>query len=334
MERINKFLTCTTSTKEADESENKMLIPSYGQYFTIAASHGYDIKPASMNICRTDGTNKTVQQTVSEPSGSVVLPNEHIEPFQHYFPSLQYALHKLQPLILSIPGSTIEDNRYSVSFHYRNVPVILHPRMETVLTDWLKMYNEKRRNEKSTGPKPKYYPLELRPGKLVWEIRPAVDWGKGHAVMYILKNIYQCIKDTGTGPTVVKNRNNHCNGNHPEDQLVVPRYSDSVTRTTVICIGDDHTDEDMFRGIREAEQKGMITKAYPILVHSYSSVDTTATTVVTEGSFMNTVSSPVALGSNIHSMMPISRSTYAKAYLNDPTEVSLFLRQLLQATKE
>ena len=57
--------------------------------------------------------------------------------------------------------------------------------------------------------------LEIRPAKKAWEIRPRVDWNKGDAIKLLLRNT-------------------------------------SADRPSVVCAGDDWTDEDMFGAAPDA----------------------------------------------------------------------------------
>ncbi|CAL5097918.1 unnamed protein product [Urochloa decumbens] len=70
-----------------------------------------------------------------------------------------------------IIGATIEDNKYSVSVHYRNVADEDKLRVEEVVNN--------ARNEHS---------LTLTQGHMVYELSPP-NWNKGHAVNYLLKTL-------------------------------------------------------------------------------------------------------------------------------------------------
>ena len=98
------------------------------------------------------------------------------------------------------PGCTLEENKYSVSVHYRNVDEADQLIVENLLDDVLSAFPE----------------LVRKDGKKVMEVRLGLDWNKGKAVDWIL-------------------RNTNCN---PENCFV-------------IYIGDDVTDEDAFRTLRD-----------------------------------------------------------------------------------
>lgn len=87
-----------------------------------------------------------------------------------WLPSLKSAweeLVKLQPLF---PGSSIEDNLLSISFHYRKV-------------DPSKVQDVARKVDEIV----KRHGLIRTSGKMVYEVRPLFDWHKGKAVEYLLE---------------------------------------------------------------------------------------------------------------------------------------------------
>ncbi|XP_030532938.1 trehalose-phosphate phosphatase A [Rhodamnia argentea] len=111
-----------------------------------------------------------------------------------------------------IEGVTVENNKFCVSVHYRNVD---HK-------DWKEVA------ARVNGILKEYPHLRLTHGRKVLEVRPVIDWDKGKAVMFLLESLglSKC-----------------------ED--VLPIY-----------IGDDRTDEDAFKVLREGN------RGYGILVSS------------------------------------------------------------------
>ena len=95
-------------------------------------------------------------------------------------------------------GVWIEDKKFTLSIHFRNLPV----REEATFRTLIRFFKQKYRR----------YPIIWTQGKKVVEIRPSIYWGKGETVMYLLK------KDRGALP---------------------------------MAIGDDQTDEDMFRVLKK-----------------------------------------------------------------------------------
>jgi trehalose-phosphatase len=98
------------------------------------------------------------------------------------------------------PGVALEESKYCVSVHYRNADEADHLLVENMLDEMLAAFPD----------------LVRRDGKKVMEVRLGIDWNKGKAVDWILRN-------TNCDPT-------NC---------------------FVIYIGDDVTDEDAFRTVRE-----------------------------------------------------------------------------------
>eukprot|EP00658_Telonema_sp_P-2_P023179 TRINITY_DN19282_c0_g1_i6.p1 TRINITY_DN19282_c0_g1~~TRINITY_DN19282_c0_g1_i6.p1 ORF type:complete len:672 (+),score=180.90 TRINITY_DN19282_c0_g1_i6:105-2120(+) len=115
-----------------------------------------------------------------------------------YQPALLDAQQVLQKMLAEIGGMLIEDNTFSISVHYRNVSESDRPLVEAAVQEVL-----------STRPM-----LRMTNGKMVYELRPSVDWHKGKAVEWLLHVIRQ---------------------DYPGTEIV-PIY-----------IGDDVTDEDAFR---------------------------------------------------------------------------------------
>lgn len=136
----------------------------------LAASHGHDL---------------------AGPFATLAVGTEHL-------PALAAARDALRAALAGVPGADVEDNRFSVTVHYRNVPAAhvdgvkaaVHGYMTTVGTE--------------CG-------LLVRPGNCVLECRPAMAWDKGRAAA-----------------------------------LLVAAMGADRDSVTVVAIGDDLTDEDMF----------------------------------------------------------------------------------------
>ena len=101
---------------------------------------------------------------------------------------------KLRGDLSNVPGILIEDKNYTLSIHYRTISREYYPFFNQEIERFRKQYS--------------HWPLVWRRGKKVWEVRPAVRWGKGELALYLTK------KFPGALP---------------------------------IVIGDDDTDEDMFK---------------------------------------------------------------------------------------
>ncbi|MBZ0170102.1 putative glycosyl hydrolase/MT2062 [Candidatus Methylomirabilis lanthanidiphila] len=108
---------------------------------------------------------------------------------------------QLASLVAEIPGVLVEDKGLSVSLHYRLVPHRLESHLMGVFAR--KIFPLAR----SSG-------LTVLHGKKVIELRPRLNWTKGHAALWVIKQIRR--------------------------RSVLPIY-----------IGDDVTDEDAFRTLAE-----------------------------------------------------------------------------------
>jgi len=101
----------------------------------------------------------------------------------------------------------IENKRYTLSVHFRNVPGWMTPLVKNTVEGVVRPYAKL---------------LKTAPGKKVIEVRPNVDWSKGHAVIRVLETL---------------------------------RPSRSVL---VVYIGDDLTDEDAFRMLPRSAIKVLV----------------------------------------------------------------------------
>jgi trehalose-phosphatase len=108
---------------------------------------------------------------------------------------------RLQTKLEGIPGILIEDKGYTLSVHYRLANQAARRNAARVLSGQL-------------GPMIHQRLIQIRRGKSVWELRPPVEWDKGKAVSWILRQ--------------------------PGFKGRWPLY-----------IGDDETDQDAFRAIRD-----------------------------------------------------------------------------------
>lgn len=112
----------------------------------------------------------------------------------HFCPVLEQCVHDLADKLANIPGAEIEDNRLTVSMHYRHVSCCCHhdtlmgrkgteindtvcdqqvaPTLQSVVEGIIDDY---------TTHQPS---LVKKHGKKVFELRSQVDWNKGRAVLY------------------------------------------------------------------------------------------------------------------------------------------------------
>ena len=108
---------------------------------------------------------------------------------------------RLQDEVGSVPGLRIEPKRASVAVHYRLVATEDRDRVVKSVQTLLAEHPDE---------------IALTPGKMVYEIKPNVDWDKGKAVLHLIDVL----------------------GFGGDD--VIPLY-----------LGDDITDEDAFRALRD-----------------------------------------------------------------------------------
>lgn len=129
-------------------------------------------------------------------------PGWHVEKegAEVYLSMLDGAEDELKETLASIPGVVLERKRFSLAVHYRKVPESLHDVVEQAVANAAEHYPE----------------LRKTPGKMVYELRPGMEWNKGEAVLWFLKELGL------------------------ERSEAMPVY-----------IGDDLTDEDAFQALRD-----------------------------------------------------------------------------------
>jgi len=111
-------------------------------------------------------------------------------------PVLNIILREAERRLKHIPGIRVDDKGLSASVHFRGVRPDRIPEIRRILREII-----------PTGPAR----LKLTRGKKVFEIRPAISWDKGQAVLCLLKRL------------------------------------DPQGRAMPVYLGDDRTDEDAFR---------------------------------------------------------------------------------------
>ncbi|KAJ4712820.1 Trehalose 6-phosphate phosphatase [Melia azedarach] len=171
-----------------------------------AGSHGMDIMGPVAHTMSDDHPNciKSTDQMGKE----VTL----FQPAREFIPMIQEVLKILVENTKSIKGAKVENHKFCVSVHYRNVDEKNWPTIAQCVHDIIKDYPR----------------LRLTHGRKVLEVRPVIDWNKGKAVEFLLESLGLSNSDD-----------------------VLPIY-----------IGDDKTDEDAFKVLREKN------RGYGILVSS------------------------------------------------------------------
>ena len=107
---------------------------------------------------------------------------------------------ELKTIFSDMPGIQVEDKGYSLSVHYRQAQRGERQRAARMFSRKMRPYEDQKQ-------------VRIYHGKAVWEVRPPIEWHKGHAVIWVLKQ------------PVFRGR--------------WPLY-----------MGDDTTDQDAFRAIR------------------------------------------------------------------------------------
>ncbi|KAF6162636.1 hypothetical protein GIB67_003182 [Kingdonia uniflora] len=121
-----------------------------------AGSHGMDIKGPTKSSKYKKGNQAVLFQPASE-----------------FLPMINEINKALIEKTKSIPGATVENNKFCVSVHYRNVEEKSWSGLAEQVKSVMKEY-------------PK---LKLTQGRMVLEIRPTIKWDKGKAVEFLLESL-------------------------------------------------------------------------------------------------------------------------------------------------
>ncbi|XP_041002685.1 trehalose-phosphate phosphatase A [Juglans microcarpa x Juglans regia] len=171
-----------------------------------AGSHGMDIIGPVRETISDDHPNCI--RSMDEQGKEVNL----FQPAGEFLSMINEVFRSLVECTKDIRGAKVENNKFCVSVHYRNVDEKSWTVVAQCVHDVLKDYPR----------------LRLTHGRKVLEVRPVINWDKGKAVTFLLESL-------GLG--------------HSDD--VLPIY-----------VGDDRTDEDAFKVLREGN------RGYGILVSS------------------------------------------------------------------
>ncbi|KAL4574892.1 hypothetical protein LXL04_021732 [Taraxacum kok-saghyz] len=123
------------------------------------------------------------------------------QPASEFLPMIDEVFTSLVEITKDIKGAKVENNKFCISVHYRNVDEKSWQTIAQYVQNILKQYPR----------------LRLTHGRKVLEVRPVLKWDKGKAVEFLLESLGL----------------SNC-----EDVLA-------------IYIGDDRTDEDAFKFLRE-----------------------------------------------------------------------------------
>lgn len=145
------------------------------------------------------------------------------QPASEFLPMINEVFVTLVEITKNIEGAKVENNKFCVSVHYRNVDEKSWTTVAEYVQDTLKRYPR----------------LRLTHGRMVLEIRPVLKWDKGKAVEFLLESLGL----------------SNCDD-------VVPIY-----------VGDDRTDEDAFKFLREGERGfGILVTPAPKESNAYYSL--------------------------------------------------------------
>uniref|UniRef100_A0A0E0CPD2 Trehalose 6-phosphate phosphatase n=1 Tax=Oryza meridionalis TaxID=40149 RepID=A0A0E0CPD2_9ORYZ len=115
--------------------------------------------------------------------------------------SSEKVTNSLLQVVSGIEGATVENNKFCVSVHYRNVAEKDWKLVARLVNEVLEAFPR----------------LKVTNGRMVLEVRPVIDWDKGKAVEFLLQSL-----------------------GLDDSENVIPIY-----------IGDDRTDEDAFKVLRQ-----------------------------------------------------------------------------------
>ncbi|CAM0944631.1 unnamed protein product [Alopecurus aequalis] len=151
-----------------------------------AGCHGMDIMTSSANY--EHNTEKGKEANLFQPA-------------REFMPMIDEVSKSLLEVTSGIEGARIENNKFCMSVHYRNVDEKDWKRVARLVNEVLEGFPR----------------LKVTNGRMVLEIRPVIDWDKGKAVEFLLQSL-----------------------GLSDSENVIPIY-----------IGDDRTDEDAFKVLRE-----------------------------------------------------------------------------------
>ncbi|OAY30495.1 trehalose-phosphate phosphatase A isoform X1 [Manihot esculenta] len=160
-----------------------------------AGSHGMDIMGPVRQYISDDQPNSV--RSTDEQGKEVNL----FQPASEFLPMIDEVYSSLVENTKYIKGVKVENNKFCVSVHYRNVDDKSWKSVAQCVYDVIKNYPR----------------LRLTHGRMVLEVRPVINWNKGKAVTFLLESLGL----------------SNCDD-------VLPIY-----------VGDDRTDEDAFKVLRE-----------------------------------------------------------------------------------
>lgn len=182
-----------------------------------AGSHGMDIM-SPVKGSAFSGHPNCIKFTDKQGKEAVLF-----QPASEFVPMIEEVFTSLVESTKVINGAKVENNKFCVSVHYRNVDE----------KDWKTVI------QCVYGIIKRYPRLRLTHGRKVLEVRPVIDWNKGKAVEFLLDSLGLSDSDD-----------------------VLPIY-----------VGDDRTDEDAFKVLREGNRGyGILVSSVPKESHAFYSL--------------------------------------------------------------
>lgn len=133
-----------------------------------AGSHGMDILGPVRASGSSDSHPNCIRST--DKQGKEV---NLFQPASEFIPMIEKVFDSLVESTSEINGAKVENNKFCVSVHYRNVDEENWPYVAQLVHDTLKEYPR----------------LRLTHGRKVLEIRPVIEWNKGKAVEFLLESL-------------------------------------------------------------------------------------------------------------------------------------------------
>ncbi|XP_031268101.1 trehalose-phosphate phosphatase A-like [Pistacia vera] len=132
-----------------------------------AGSHGMDIMGPVEQFTSGDHPNNIM--STSKQGKEVNI----FQPAREFLPMIDEIFSSLMENTKEIKGVKIENNKFCISVHYRNVEEKSWDTVANCVHEIIKHYPR----------------LRLTHGRKVLEVRPVINWDKGKAVMFLLKSL-------------------------------------------------------------------------------------------------------------------------------------------------
>lgn len=205
---VREVANCFPTTIVSGRSRDKVFEFVKLNNLYYAGSHGMDISTPSGSLKYEN--HKHQSRAINEKGDEVV----NFCPAQEFLPKIKEIKKVLQEMITNIKGAMVEDNKFCISVHFRCVNEKDVGTLKNMVESVMESYENFRISE----------------GKKVMEIRPTINWDKGHALQYLLET----------------------------------HKFDNSSDVLPIYMGDDKTDEDAFEMIKQ------IGRGFAIVVSSTS----------------------------------------------------------------